>query len=70
MWEHHPENPDHWSRYPLQFWRNGQIAIDRVTPDDQTNLTTWYTEAAVDFIKRKKDEPFFPLDHSSARWSS
>ncbi|MFP6598484.1 MAG: sulfatase-like hydrolase/transferase, partial [Candidatus Hydrogenedentota bacterium] len=46
MWEHHPENPDHWSRYPLQFWRNGQITIDRVTPDDQTNLTTWYTEAA------------------------
>lgn len=65
MWEHHPESPDHWSRFPLQFWRDGAVTIDRVTPEDQTMLTTWYTEATVDFIKRKKDEPFFVyLPHS------
>jgi len=65
MWERHPENPTHWSRFPLQFWRNGQVTIDRVSPEDQTHLTTWYTEAAVDFIERKKDGPFFLyLPHS------
>ncbi|BDS08897.1 arylsulfatase [Oceaniferula spumae] len=26
---------------------------------DQTYLTTWYTERAVDFIRRSKDKPFF-----------
>jgi arylsulfatase len=32
---------------------------------DQSMLTTWYTEKAVDFIKRKKDQPFFLyLPHS------
>lgn len=59
MWEHHPENPKYWSQHPLQFWENGKVKIDRVTPNDQPNLTTWYTEHAVDFIKRHKDEPFF-----------
>ncbi len=59
MWEFHPENPKFWGKHPLQFWKNGKITIERVTKDDQTHLTTWYTEHAVDFIRRNKDHPFF-----------
>lgn len=59
MWEHHPEDPEGWGRYPLQYFENGQITIDRVTPAHQTMLTTWYTEKAVDFIKRHREQPFF-----------
>jgi arylsulfatase A-like enzyme len=65
MWEHHPENPQHWSQWPLQYWDNGKVTIERVTPEHQTQLTTWYTERAVDFIQRRKDKPFFLyLPHS------
>jgi len=59
MWEFHPGNPEYWGQWPLHFWENGEIKIDRVTPKEQPMLTTWYTEHAVDFINRKKDEPFF-----------
>ncbi len=59
MWEHHPENPTYWGRFPLQFWENGTVTIDRVTPQHQSMLTTWYTEHAVDFIGRHRDAPFF-----------
>ena len=59
MWEFHPENPEHWGRFPLQFWENGQVTIERVTQEHQPMLTTWYTEHAVDFIQRHKDQPFF-----------
>ena len=58
MWEFHPQNPDAYKKYPLQFWENGQIKIERVTPQHQPMLTTWYTEHAVDFIRRRKDQPF------------
>jgi arylsulfatase A-like enzyme len=58
MWRHHPESRG-FDAFPLQFWENGQLAIEDVTPEDQTHLTQWYTEHAVDFIRRKKDEPFF-----------
>jgi arylsulfatase A len=59
MWEFHPENPEYWGRYPLQFWDNGKVTIERVNKQHQTMLTTWYTEHAVDFIQRQKDQPFF-----------
>ncbi len=59
MWEFHPEKPEFWKQWPLQFWENDRISIERVTPKEQTQLTTWYTEHAVDFIKRNKDNPFF-----------
>ncbi len=59
MWEFHPGNPEHWGKYPLYFWDNGKVTIDRVTREHQPMLTTWYTEHAVDFIGRHKDEPFF-----------
>ncbi len=59
MWEFHPENPEYWGKFPLQYWVNGEVTIERVTPEHQTMLTTWYTERAVDFIHRHHDEPFF-----------
>ncbi len=59
MWEFHPENPEYWGKYPLQFWDNGKVTIERVTKKHQPMLTTWYTEHAVDFIGRNKDKPFF-----------
>lgn len=58
MWKYHPENPEYWGRYPLQFWENGKVTIKEVTPEDQKYLTRWYTEHAVDFINRHKDQPF------------
>jgi arylsulfatase A len=58
MWEFHPENPQAYSKFPLQFWENGQVKIDRVTPEHQPMLTTWYTEHAVSFIQRNKANPF------------
>jgi arylsulfatase A-like enzyme len=58
MWEFHPENPQAYSQYPLQFWDNGKITIERVTKQHQPMLTTWYTEHAVDFIQKNKANPF------------
>ena len=59
MWTHHPGNPEYWGQWPLRFWENGTVTIDPVTPNDQMMLTTWYTEHAVDFIRRNKNNPFF-----------
>jgi len=61
MWEFHPQNPEHWGQFPLQFWEGDEVTIPRVTQEHQPMLTTWYTEHAVDFIERKAgaDEPFF-----------
>lgn len=58
MWEFHPEKPEYWGQYPLQFWDNGKVTIDRVTKEHQPMLTTWYTEHAVSFIQRNKSNPF------------
>ena len=58
MWEFHPERPEQYSKFPLQYWNNGKVTIDRVTPEHQPHLTTWYTERAVDFIQRRKNDPF------------
>ncbi len=58
MWKYHPENPEYWGQYPLQFWENGQVTIEDVTDKEQAYLTKWYTEHAVDFIQRNKDNPF------------
>lgn len=54
MWPHHPENKNYYP--PLPLYENERI-IDTV--DDQDLLTTQYTERAVDFIRRNKDQPFF-----------
>jgi arylsulfatase A len=58
MWKQHPQSRN-FDKFELQFWRNGEIEIDDVSPDQQRSLTTWYTEHAVDFIERHADEPFF-----------
>ena len=58
MWPHHPEaKPGTYPKLPL--WENGKIVDADVTPEDQPNLTTSYTERAVSFIERNKDRPFF-----------
>jgi arylsulfatase A-like enzyme len=58
MWRFHPGTRS-FDQFPLQFWDNGKITIEDVNQDDQKNLTKWYTEHAVDFIKRHKESPFF-----------
>ena len=58
MWKYHPENPEYWGQYPLQFWENGTVTIEEVTAEDQKYLTRWYTEHAVDFINRNRRSPF------------
>ncbi len=58
MWKHHPEDPEYWGRYPLQYWENDKVSIEEVSIEDQKMLTKWSTEHAVDFIRRNKDEPF------------
>ncbi|OXU14690.1 sulfatase-like hydrolase/transferase [Sedimentisphaera salicampi] len=61
--------------HPKARWRigipdlplmKGNTIIDRIrTMEDQSKLTTMYTERAVDFIERNKSEPFFLyLPHS------
>ena len=58
MWPHHPEaRPGAYPPLPLI---EGEKVIDpEVTREDQTQLTTRYTERAVSFIERHKDRPFF-----------
>jgi arylsulfatase A len=54
MWPFHPERPHGYPPLPL-------IEGDEIIEynPDQTNLTTWYTEKAVQFIDKNKDNPFF-----------
>jgi len=54
MWPFHPTNPDAYPPLPLI---EGEEIVE-LNPD-QRNLTTWYTERAVQFIDDHKDEPFF-----------
>ncbi len=68
MWAAHPENPDYWGQWPLQYWENGEITIDSITAYHQKYFTTWFTEKSVDFINRHSDKPFFlyvphPMPH-------
>jgi arylsulfatase A len=68
MWADHPVDPEFWGQWPLQYWKNEEIAIDSVTAADQVNFTTWFTEDSVDFINRNSDRPFFlyvphPMPH-------
>jgi arylsulfatase A len=58
MWEFHPERPENYAKYPLQFRENGAVKIPRVTREHQPMLTTWYTEHAVSFIQRNSANPF------------
>lgn len=57
-------------RYPqLPFFKNFDVVKEIKTLEDQAQLTTELTEAAVDFIERNKDTPFFlyvphPMPHT------
>ena len=65
MWPYHPEllkleMNDRRKRFPeLPVIENDRIANDNVTAEDQTHLTTWYTERAVEFIDQNHQRPFF-----------
>lgn len=54
MWPNHPTNGADYPPLPLI---EGEKTI--ATNPDQTQLTTWYTERAVQFIADSKDKPFF-----------
>ena len=55
MWPLHPAN-DQFQFDPLPLME-GDSAIDFL--EDQSMITSWYTEKAVSFIERNKDKPFF-----------
>jgi arylsulfatase A len=67
MWPLHPDylpkKPGEVNRkagYPsLPLIEGDQVKITEVTSAEQRHLTTWYTEHAVDFIDRHRDQPFF-----------
>jgi arylsulfatase A-like enzyme len=67
MWPLHPAYanlpPDAVQRKngfpPLPLIEGNQVINSAVTGDDQAQLTTWYTERAVDFIHRNRSRPFF-----------
>ena len=55
MWPFHP-TATHFPALPLI---EGEKVINpNVTPEDQTHLTTWYTERAVKFIEKNRHRPF------------
>ncbi|HEY2413616.1 MAG TPA: sulfatase [Pirellulaceae bacterium] len=59
MWPNHPTN----KTFPPLPLIEGEKVVQ--TMPDQTQLTTWYTERAVQFITDNKDKPFFLyLPHS------
>ncbi|MFN6111677.1 MAG: sulfatase [Planctomycetota bacterium] len=73
MWPQHPdlaklpaEAAARKSRYPnLVLYDGNQIVDDNVTAEDQQRLTTAYTQRAVDFIERHRNQPFLLyLPHS------
>ncbi len=58
MWPYHPEGKR--DTYPnLPLIEGDRVVDSEVTAEDQAQLTTRYTERAVDFIGRNKARPFF-----------
>jgi len=57
MWPFHPTAGDRFPDLPLI--QGNKIVNPAITAEEQTHLTTWYTEHAVHFIESHKDEPFF-----------
>ena len=64
--------PDHpfAKKYPqLPFFKNFEVVKEIRTLEDQGQLTTELTDAALDFIERNKENPFFlyvphPMPHT------
>lgn len=66
MWPLHPRGPGSYPELPM--YENETIINPAVTPGDQEKFTTEFTERTINFIKRKKDQPFFvylphPMPH-------
>lgn len=65
MWPYHPnvlhlKMEDRLKRWPhLPLIEGDKVINPQVTGKDQEQLTTQYTEHAVDFINRNKENPFF-----------
>ncbi|HSJ01239.1 MAG: sulfatase [Verrucomicrobium sp.] len=67
MWPLHPEvlnrtagQKQQGRMYPsLPLIDGDQVALPEVSAVEQTRLTTWYTQRAVNFIKGHKESPFF-----------
>jgi len=58
MWPSHPEAKK--GTYPpLPLIEGDEVLDAEVTPAEQAQLTTLYTERAVKFIERNRDQPFF-----------
>jgi arylsulfatase A-like enzyme len=58
MWPYHPQSNK--GAYPkLPMIENDTVVDAEVTPEDQTRLTTEYTERGVQFIENNKNQPFF-----------
>ena len=65
MWPYHPgvrnlpmeERLKRWPHLPLI--EGNQTINPKVTPEDQEQLTTQYTERAVAFIEKNREKPFF-----------
>lgn len=66
MWPLHPdlvklpaESAARKHGYPdLPMFEGERIVIPKVTAEDQSQLTTWYTERAVKFIEKHREQPF------------
>ena len=61
-----PKEKQRYKRFPeLPLIEGNEVVNPKVMPEDQKQLTTRYTEHAVDFINRKSDQPFLLyLPHS------
>jgi arylsulfatase len=73
MWPFHPQAG---SRYPdLPLLEGNEVANPKITSEDQTQMTTLFTERAISFIERNKDTPLFvylahPMPHVPLHVSS
>lgn len=62
MWPLHPWNDQF--KFPLLPVIENEKVVDTLQ-EDQNLVTTWYTERAIQFIEKNKDQPFFLyLPHS------
>ena len=57
MWPNHPQAPKVYPELPM--YDGEKIVKLGLTHEDQEQFTTQYTDRAVSFIKRHKDQPFF-----------
>lgn len=60
MWPLHPGANKRKAAFPpLPLIEDDGVKIPEVTAEEQKQLTTWYTERAVSFIREAREKPFF-----------